>query len=106
MKKHTPGPWFAFVWDKTKKPKTWVIGARIDEGNQQFLDHLCEMSHGAAKEDAHLIAAAPLLLSCLEDIVNSEELLSSHEGSEKRKKEADEKIERAKKAILLAKGYL
>jgi hypothetical protein len=61
---HTPGPWEAF--EVLSEAYYWRWGVRI---GTESAWRLCE---GLPEADARLIAAAPVLLAALEEIVNLE----------------------------------
>jgi hypothetical protein len=51
---HTPGPWRAFAAVQNNGPNYWLVSDRAFKGN--------EIARVAREGDAHLIAAAPMLL--------------------------------------------
>ena len=65
---HTPGPWKAHKQTIVQGREFWIGGADAGAGfAQEVADVYTHHSHGEA--NAHLIAAAPELLSALEELI-------------------------------------
>ena len=63
---HTPGPWKIALKEGSNRPECYAVGTFSDDGTAFF--PVAYMESKNAETNAHLIAAAPKLLTALEEI--------------------------------------
>lgn len=99
---HAAGPW---SWKSDLKTGFKFLVHASGNAEVLILENNDDAFEGPLKEaNARLIAAAPDLLAALKDIVENEELLSSHEGNRANKELAANRIKAAWDAIAKAEG--
>ena len=105
MSGHTPGPWCARLKQTSfGNSGAWIIERDTDADVRTMV---CEMPHSATSNparpvaDAHLIAAAPELLSALKDVTRILEAVRYTAGLGKKQAE---RLEHARAALKKAEG--